>query len=371
MIRFLSASVAAVLMMSSPAWGADYEDKIQEYSQFLAELRLERKIPSLSVAIARDGEIIFAQGYGWQDHDSEEPTTKDTSYLVASISKTFAAATLLAMAEDGHISLSDDFTDLSDWDGRCAWLTGSGSIFGGGVMDDGTQVAAPQCDVKITIGEVLSHRVNGTPGERFFYNPVIFGRLSNYVEEQTGRSFREWMDEYVIDPGGLTEIAAGWRDPDKGHVLTELAPPFRHVPPEEDEDGFVPSPLPNPELNASSGIIASASALARYSIALDENRILDAALKEKMWTQPIDADGTPAPYAYGWFVEDWRGHRLVWHSGWWPDAYAGTLLKAPDDGWTLVLLGNTDGLWEPKPLNAAGIAESEAVAKFLDLFLSP
>jgi hypothetical protein len=49
-------------------------------------------------------------------------------------------------------------------------------------------------------------------------------------------------------------------------ALTNLAPPFRHAP--EQDDGLAPSVLPNPELNASSGIIASVLDLAKYSIAL-------------------------------------------------------------------------------------------------------
>ena len=72
----------------------------------------------------------------------------------------------------------------------------------------------------------------------------------------------------------------------------------------------------------SSGIVASARELALYSIALDEGRILPSALRERMWTPPLDANGKPASYAYGWWVQDWRGRKLVWHGGWWPDYVA-------------------------------------------------
>lgn len=370
MLRSTSAALAAFFMFTGAAAAEDRNKKLEQFREFLTEYRIENRIQSFSVAIAKDGEIIFAEGIGWQDHDAEEPTTADTTYLVASISKTFTGATLLAMQEAGHISLDEDFTELSDWDARCDWLVNSGIIFGGATLDDGTVIEPVQCDRPITLAQVLSHRVNGEPGSSFLYNPVVFGRLSNYVEEQTGRPFREWMHEYVIEPGGLTNTAAGWRDPGRGHVLTELAPPFKHVDPEEDRDGIASSPLPNPELNASSGVIASARELARYSIALDQNRILSADLKEKMWTPPTGANGEPASYAYGWWVQNWRGHRLVWHGGWWPDAYAGLLLKAPDDGWTLVALGNTDGIHWGNALDRAEVEKSAIAAKFLELFVA-
>ena len=130
----------ALLALSHSSPAASLDDRLDEFRQFLHEFRHEKQIPSLSVALVKDGEIVLAEGIGWQDHDAEERTTVDTTYLVASISKTFTAATLLAMEADGHIDLDDDFTKLSDWDERCRWLTGSGIIFGGGMLDDGQEL---------------------------------------------------------------------------------------------------------------------------------------------------------------------------------------------------------------------------------------
>ncbi|MEE4213288.1 MAG: serine hydrolase domain-containing protein [Parvularcula sp.] len=362
--------LALTPLLIAPSLAADRDDtRIEEFRAFLQEFREENVLPSFSVAVVQDGEIVMTESIGWQDHDAEEPTTPQTSYLAASITKTFTAATLLSMDADGYIDLDDPFTTLSDWDERCAWLTSSGIIFGGGTLDDGRPVEAPRCDTEISIRHVLQNRVQGEPGTSFFYNPVVFGRLSNWVEENTDRSWREWMRHYVIDPAGLENIAAGWRDEAGASALTHLAPPFRHAP--EQGDGLAPSALPNPELNASSGIIASATDLAQYAIALDEGKILSPELLETMWTPPLDADGSPAPYAYGWFVQDWEGHRLVWHSGWWPDAYAGVLLKAPDDGVALVALGNTDGIRaDIDTLTKAQIEKSPLAAKFLELFVA-
>ena len=208
-------------------------------------------------------------------------------------------------------------------------------------------------------------RVLGVPGSNFLYNPIVFGRLANWVEEKTGKPFDYWVRRSVIDKAGLKNTAAGWRDPHGGDALRLLAPPFRHAP--EEDDNLAPSPLPNPEMNASSGIIASARELALYSIALDEGRILSPALREQMWTPPTDADGRPAAYAYGWWVQDWRGQKLVWHGGWWPDAYAGFLLKVPGKDVALIALGNTDGLHWGNRLQVAEIEKSPLALKFLEL----
>ena len=138
--------------------------------------------------------------------------------------------------------------------------------------------------------------------------------------------------------------------------------------PPEQADQLAPSVLPNTEMNASSGIIASARELALYSIALDEGRILEPDLREKMWTPPTEVDGTPASYAYGWWVQEWQGQKLVWHGGWWPDAYAGLLLKVPEKSLTLVLQGNTDGLHWPNRLHVAEVENHPLAFLFLELF---
>lgn len=361
-----SPSLANTVIDSEPN---HTQQRIAEFRQFLQTFRVENKIPSLSVALVRDGEIIMSEAIGFQDHDAEEPTTEQTTYLAASITKTFTAATLLAMDADGHIDLDADFTSLSDWDRRCDWLSNSNSIFGGGTLDNGYEVPAVKCETPITLRQVLQHQVQGEPGTRFFYNPIVFGRLSNWIEENTDKPWRYWVHKYVIDAAKLEGISAGWRDPYGGDVLVHLAPPFRHA--QDETDRLAPSVLPNTELNASSGIIASARALANYSIALDQGKILPASLKQRMWTPSTDEHGEKLPHAYGWFVQNWQGKRLVWHGGWWPDAYAGLLLKAPDDGLALIALSNSDGLrYEINSLTSAQIEKNPLALRFLELFVS-
>lgn len=360
---------ASLLLAAAPATAQtnELQPKLEQFEAFAREHRRKNTVLSMSYAIVKDGKIVAAEGIGWQDHDAEERTTADTSYLAASITKTFSAATLLGMEADGIIDLDDNFTSLSDWQGRCDWLSSSGNIFGGGVkLDDGYVPPRIDCSAKITLRNVLQMRVLGTPGSNFLYNPIVFGRLANWVEEKTGKPFVYWVRRYVIDRAGLKNTAAGWRDPNGGDALRLLAPPFRHAP--EQDDNLDPSALPNPEMNASSGIIASARELALYSIALDQGRVLPPALRAQMWTPPTETDGRPASYAYGWWIQQWRGHKVVWHGGWWPDAYAGLLLKVPEKGLTLVALGNTDGLNWPSRLQVAEVEKNPLALKFLELF---
>ena len=137
-IAALTALITAALplhapLFAQPADDPELEAKLAEFDAFVREYRTDNTVLSMSYAVVVDGEIVAAHGIGWQDHDAEERTTADTSYLVASITKTFTGATLIGMDSDGIIDLDAPFTELSDWDGRCAFLSGAGLPMSGGV----------------------------------------------------------------------------------------------------------------------------------------------------------------------------------------------------------------------------------------------
>src|SRR5947207_3814652 len=89
----------------------------QEASSFgairdLIRARLvEQIIPSLAVAVARDGEIIWEEGFGWADRENRVPATEHTMYSLASISKPITATGLMVLKEQGKIELDQPIND--------------------------------------------------------------------------------------------------------------------------------------------------------------------------------------------------------------------------------------------------------------------
>lgn len=74
----------------------------------------------------------------------------------------------------------------------------------------------------------------------------------------------------------------------------------------------------------------------------------------KLFTPATALDGTVLPYAYGWYVQQYQGETLVWHSGWDEEAgFSALYLKVPRRKLTLILLGNGEGLWWDNPLDGA------------------
>ena len=87
-LLFMFASLSADPLSAEDGSAEALAAKLEEFDRFAREFRIENTVLSMSYAIVVDGKIVAAQGIGWQDHDAEEPTTADTSYLAASITKT-------------------------------------------------------------------------------------------------------------------------------------------------------------------------------------------------------------------------------------------------------------------------------------------
>src|SRR5919197_6611089 len=66
---------------------------------------VEETLPSLAVAVARDGEILWEEGFGWADRENRIPATEHTMYSLASISKPITATGLMLLQQQGKLDL--------------------------------------------------------------------------------------------------------------------------------------------------------------------------------------------------------------------------------------------------------------------------
>jgi len=97
-----------------------------------------------------------------------------------------------------------------------------------------------------------------------------------------------------------------------------------------------------------------------------------AATKEQMFTPTVSNSGQDLPYGLGWFTQSYRGTRLIWHYGQWSPSISSLFFKIPEEGLTLIVLANTDGLSRPFQLGDGNIMTSlVALTFYKDLILAP
>jgi CubicO group peptidase (beta-lactamase class C family) len=363
-MRALLIALAALVPLVAHAQPAD--PRLAEWDRTLQTMRRDHKLLGLAAAVVIDREPAWSKGYGFADADAEVAVTSDTPFWIASVTKTFIGLLFLQLEAEGKISLDDRIADVPDWADFCAWFSTSGIVFGKDM----------RCDAPITIRTILNHTSNGEPGTHFLYNPIMYSRLSRYIEHRFGGSvddvegrhntLAQLVESHILAPAGMTRTMASQWQRDKALVFFDMASGFG-----VDESGdIIRRPRPERELAGGAGIVSTADDLARYDVALDTNVLGDEALMATLFTPARAKDGTTLPYAFGWYVQEYRGERLVWHSGWDEEAgYSALYLKIPRRGLTMILLANGEGLWWENPLDGAAVEHSPFAEAFMDLFV--
>jgi CubicO group peptidase (beta-lactamase class C family) len=353
--RSLLALAAMLAGVNSPVRAQEAD--VQAFAAEVDSLRQALRIPGLSVAVVRDGRVVLARGFGWADVEARRPATEHTPYTIASVTKPISGVVAMRLAERGVLDLDRPMASFDQWAEFCAEARADGPrIF----------FADYDCSPRVTLRHVLSMQMNGTAGERFYYNPISFSWASRPIMQVTGRAFSDLTADEVFAPAGMTESARRHRAlPLRADLDSAMALPY-HV----DSAGVLRrSEGPGPQGDgAAGGVISTVVDLARFDIALDEGRLISEASKAEMWRPGRSPSGAVLPYGIGWYVQQVDGRRAVWHSGWWEQAYSALYLKLPDERLTLILLANSEGLWWGNPLDAAQVERSPFAAAFLRRF---
>ena len=346
--------IAALLLFLGELAGE--QARIDDFARVLEKLRTANHIPGLSAAIVRDGRVVFARGFGYANLEKRVRATADTPYNIASVTKPISAVVAMKLVEDGKVDLDRALDDNAQFAEFCGEFRQQESIFARDLRCNG-----------VTVRHLLSHRVNGEPGERFSYNPILYSWTSRPLAAAAGKPFSTLVEQYVFRPARMTRSARIHRElPLRADLARALAPPY-HV---EERGKLVRSPPLQPQGDgAAGGVISTVADLAKFDVAFDSGKLVSAKSREAMMTPSRSKSGANLPYGIGWFVQDYRGRKLVWHSGWWEKAYSALYLKVPEEKLTLILLANSEGVWWDNPLDEAHVEKSPFAAAFLERFV--
>jgi CubicO group peptidase (beta-lactamase class C family) len=331
---------------------------IAAFVQRLDSLRKAANIPGLSVAVVKDREIVLALGLGYADWQHRVPATAETPYNIASVAKPLSAVVALRLAEKKMLVLDRPIAEYSEWAEFCTEFSQQPSVF----------ARELRCQPAVhTLRHLLSHTATSTPGSQFSYNPVLYSWASRPIGAAGGASFSSLVEQNVFVPAGMMRSARVYRDlPLREDLAERLALPHR-----VGASGAIePAPKPPPQGDgAAGGVITTVLDLARFDVALDQGKLISAESRAAMMTPMRSNTGAALPYGVGWFVQEYQGQTLVWHSGWWEDAYSALYLKIPALDLSFILLANSEGIWWDNPLDRAEVHRSRFAQAFLRAFV--
>ena len=294
--------------------------------------------PGAAVVVARGDTIVFAKGYGLADVEGGVVVTPETAFRLASVTKQFTAAAILALVEAGSVRLDDSLGGLIEHVPAYAAGVTVRQLLShtSGIPDyepllghgDGPQVHDRDVLALLHNAKALHFK----PGTSWRYSNSAYALLALIVERVSGESFAAYLRHRIFDRAGMATAVA--------HVDGVDSVPHRAY----GHSGKPGSWQRTDQSRTSAvlgdgGIYASAKELARWSAALDRNTVLTAESFDAATTPAVLASGAVTSYGFGWFLDKHRGHRRQRHEG---DSigFRTAIQRYPDDGLTVIVLVN-------------------------------
>ena len=122
--------------------------------------------------------------------------------------------------------------------------------------------------------------------------------------------------------------------------------------------------------STSAGLISTVLDMAKYDIAIDQNKFLAKETQQLAFTPTVSTKGEPLPYGLGWFTQNYKGMKMLWHYGYWT-GNSSFILKVPEQNITFIIMANSDNLSRPTDLGSGDALSSPVGMAFLKTFIFP
>lgn len=331
---------------------------IAEIETLVEEVMAKGQVPGAAVGVVKDGELVYAKGFGVGELGGAEPVTPETVFVMISIAKSGVGMAIMQLVEEGKIDLDAPVTDyLPDFimvDPDVEEVTIRQLLLHtSGIPDPVDFVAEYQKENKRTDEGALDDYVRSLseqsllfrPGEDWAYSNTGFDILANVVANVSGQSFEEYVQEHILTPLGMKNSS---------YLQSDVDPARLAAPHAYDDAGNAAKLdfLPYARFNApAAGLLSSVDDIARFAIAnmnhgeLDGTRVLSAATYDEMWAPQVASPWGDffgpfvANYGLGWWIGDFNGHSIIANYG--ADIGFQTYLGIfPDEGLAVIAMAN-------------------------------
>jgi len=321
------------------------DDPFTEARTLIQETLERQKVPSISVAVAKDGKILWEEGFGWANIEKKIKASPHTMYSLASISKPLTATGLMVLVERGLVDLSRPANDYLA-DAKIRSFQGNASVAtvqrllhhtaGLGMQWNffyaNKPYRRPDMDESICRFGVCVF----PPGETYNYANFGYGIIDYIIERVSQKPYPEFMKDEVFDPLGLSHTA----------VLT--APGPAELVAKRYKTLKDPLPFYDFDHRGASAVYSSAHDLVRFGMFHLKNHlggqkaILQDETIDRM-QEAVDPSLPESGYKLGWSVYDLFGFKTVSHGGGMPGVTT-NLRILPEKNVALAVLSNRQNI---------------------------
>ena len=289
-------------------------------------------VPGASVIVVRGGEVVFRKSYGLADLEERTRATPDTHYRLASVTKQFTAAAILALAERKQLSLDDSVRRyLPTLPAYAEPITIRHLLTHTSGVIDYEDIMPADLKRQLTDADVLrllesQTKTEFAPGSAYHYSNTGYAFLALIGERVSGQTFADFLTSAIFYPAGMkTSVAhqegistvparafgysregSGWKRTDQSMTSAVLG------------DG---------------GIYSSVNELAQWLRALDAGKFAEGMIPR------VDTSRAGVRYGFGWRIAEEGGRRVVSHTGE-TIGFRNALVRFPEERLAVVVLTN-------------------------------
>lgn len=349
-------SVVIILFFLAAGQPAGAQD-LKKIEKYIEKARIDWGVPGLSVALVKDGEVIFNKSYGTLSVDGKTAVDENSLFAIASNTKAFISTALAVLVDEGKIDWDDQVTDyLPDFKMYDPYVTAEITIrdllchraglgtFSGDVIWYKSEKPASEIIKQIRhVPQAYSFRSG------YGYSNLMFITAGEVISAVTGKSWDMYVKETFFEPLGMSRTVTSTSALEK---MKNVATPHKSV------DGInTPIKWVNwDNMGAAGGIISSTADMAKWINfnlnrgIIGEDTILSPDQQNVLWTihnsfalTENAKEWIPGRhfngYGLGWGLYDYFGRMVVTHSGGYDGMYS-RVAMVPDENFGFVLLTN-------------------------------
>ena len=316
------------------------DDELLFFQDTITSYLLSRNYNGTILA-AREGNVMISRSFGFADFRNHTPLRPETPFQLASISKTFTAAAVLMLQEQGKFHVDDLVEEhilgfpwpqitirqlLNHTSGlqNYMWM----------VERYWNKPDPPNNQDMLDLFVRYPRGFNFRPGTRFGYSNTGYAFLALLIERVTEQSYAEFMQQHIFEPLGLEHTfvynphcsiptnnnrAFGFRR--WGH---------RHI--------YIPDVL-HDGVMGDKGIYSNINDLYKWDRAISNGALLSDSLWQQAFEHTRLANNRPVRYGMGWRLQTYLDNHVVHHPGRW-NGFRTSFKRFLDDDVTLIMLSN-------------------------------
>ena len=323
-----------------------YAAAIAESRRLARALLLQDNLPGLSVAVSRNGEILWTEGFGWADVEDRAPVSPRTQFRLGSVSKTLTAAAVALLYERGRINLDAPVQTYVPAYPHKQWTVTTRQLMGdiAGVHrirgDNNDNPPGGSCaNLDDALATFADEPLLFEPGTRYRFSTYGWIHLSAVVEAAAKEPLRAFLTREILDPLGMASTVV-----DDGAEVPEITSFYIPRASMQTKLGVRKVSRTNNSCLAGAGAFFSTpSDMVRFGSAMLKPGLLKADTIALLETPLRLQSGASTDFALGWKIERVQmageSARMVAHRAT-PNGSTIALLLFPDQGVVVAAASN-------------------------------